>query len=251
LAVGGVIIFLPKGNDEDVARKANATTVPSNSQTRARESTVTSENTYTLRFNGESSCVEVADFDMPITEPVMLEAYLLASIQREPRNIVSWSGDRMAALFISSEEKFGIAYFDGERNRLVTSVNKLPFNRSLLLSGQWTGQSLRLFLNGVEVQADLVDYTLFPARPGLFIGGIPRDLLPRSHGTRFYQGTIDSVRVSHGRLPPPAKDFRELNVIDSSTVAAFRFDRKEGTEIFDSSKHQWRVLFHDTEWVRK
>lgn len=194
-----------------------------------------------VRFNGISSYLQADEFDVPFTGPAMIEAIATAGWQRGPANLVTWSGPQLIALFRSSDQVWGIAVYEGERSRLVTTETPLPVGKETLIAGSWDGRQLRLFVDGREVATKPTEYALGPGPLGLFVGGIPEQFLPPHQGTRYFAGSIRAVRVSQGELPAPARNLEELMVATDTTVALLATDSSSPNRIRDFSTHQWPV----------
>ncbi len=228
-------------------------TVPSRESSAARltEGINTNSKARGLQFNGYSSYVAIPDFKIPVAAPVRIELAACANYQESPVNLVSWTGDKLAVLFIGGDHNWGICFFDGQQSRLVISRQRVRFGQLETVVGEWNGSRLSLWIDGRKAETDPVDYPLQAAPPGLYVGGVPDNVFPAEQGTRFFSGLIAAVRISQGNLPETraasVEDFEKLpptNILGTN----FAFTRNDVAE--DLSLHHWRMKRVDTHWQR-
>jgi hypothetical protein len=93
-----------------------------------------------------------------------------------------------------------------------------------------------------------MQYNFQPKRTSLCFGGLPDDLFPIEHGTRFFQGLISAIRISTGNDLQPASTPAEMVEANDSTFALFPFHEGEGAVAHDSSRNGWKARLVDAAW---
>lgn len=187
-----------------------------------------------LSFNGHSSYVVAETLTRRAGDTATLEAVV---VQREPRlaNVISWLGPDWMALF-NDGHHWGIARQVGTESRLIIAVAEARVDQRTHLAGTWDGDRLRLFIDGVPVRTDSLEFSMSNTTQGLYIGGVRRDLLPSNENDRFFNGVIESVRISSGVRYETQYDPGPLTP-DNTTLALYRFDRVRGSRVADASNH--------------
>ncbi|MEM9586632.1 MAG: protein kinase [Planctomycetota bacterium] len=192
-------------------------------------------------FDGEGQYCWLPDFDIAIgNRPAMIEVIAIPEDTNGPTNLVSWTGDTTLILFRASDQRWGIAHYDGEQSRLVVASQEVRPGVAVCIAGWWDGGRLRLAIDGSEVATSSIDYQLHPHDPSLFVGGVAAGVLPESQGPRFYPGRISAVRVSCGKLPKPSVPSGLYFGPDESVVVNLELGEEEAT-VTDHSVHRWRV----------
>jgi len=183
-------------------------------------------------FDGESSYVVAETLQRRRDDTATLEAVV---VQRELRtaNVISWLGPDWMALF-SDGRRWGIARRAGSVSHLVTAVEEAPTGLRTHLAGAWDGENLHLYINGVRAETRSMSYELQETSGGLYIGGVPRNRLPAGENDRFFNGTIESVRISDGVRYTADFDPGAL-VPDSRTLALYLFSQARDRTVPDAS----------------
>ncbi len=203
-----------------------------------------------LDFNGLSAYMEFPDFGLEIVEPFMIEVAAIPRSQNHPANLVTWTGPRLAALFINSDSRWGIAWFDGQRSRLVLTVEPARLDELQIVTARWTGQQLEMWVNGQAASVESTDFELQPARPGLFVGGLAAELLHVDEGHRFFDGVISCARVAAGdpQLFEPASSISEMRTGQAANILQLDLSEGSGFRVVDQSPNAWRGVIVDARW---
>jgi len=185
-----------------------------------------------LSFNGESSYVVAETLKRRDGDTATLEAVV---VQQESRraNIISWLGPDWMALF-SDGYGWGIARRVGNSSHLIVSLSEARIGKRTHLAGVWDGENLHLFINGVPAETRPVEFEMSETSGGLYIGGVPQNLLPPGENDRFFNGLIEAVRISNGVRYTTGFDPGALEP-ESSTLALYRFNQVQGPTVPDSS----------------
>ncbi|MCA9041293.1 MAG: protein kinase [Planctomycetaceae bacterium] len=181
-----------------------------------------------LSFNGESSYVEIDDFPEPPLGPITVEATVLLRTYKVC-NFISWTGDRMTALFLNGDGHWGFARLEGDRSLLIRSNEQASLNETTHLAGIWTGEELQLYVNGNKIETSPIEFTLpSETSPALYIGGSRPNALPH---LRFVDGAICRVRISRGVLYEESYEIPPtLSPLDQ-TIALYLTDPVTGSTI--------------------
>ncbi len=201
---------------------------------------------YAVEFNGRSSYIAVRDL-----EPAADETYTIEVIAEphegpstQPSNVVSWLGPHWMAIFLGSDQHWGLArLWQGEPHLLAARMPTKPGTK-VHVAGVFQGGDLRLFVDGELAAVDKVEFALTETKGGLFIGGADLDQLPDQ---RFFHGLIHAVRISRGvrymtGFSPPAR-----LTADAQTLALFPFREGRGTQTH-SSVGSWTGELVDAAW---
>ncbi len=203
-----------------------------------------------IAFDGESSYASVTEFDVPMKGPAMIEVLVTPRQGTLPANVVTWSGEQILVLFAGFKYQWGVALLSGGESHLEIAVEPFVYGRPYLLAASWDGTSLQLCVDGRRVQTRREPYPLFPSEPALCFGGIPDGLLPSDQGTRFFNGVIQTIRVSQGPLPDFATTASELMQQDASTMALFEMKEGQGNVTVDSTNNRWQATLINPAWER-
>ncbi len=202
---------------------------------------------YGLDFNGRSSYVAVPSLAPDPTLPVTLEVFVTPRSERTS-NVVSWMGPHFMALFLNGNGNWGVSRLEGNQPLLIVATERVELNRNVHLAGTWDGRELALFLEGRRVDTTPIRFDLQPTTGGFFIGGVPPDLLPAGQNDRFFDGTIDAVRLSRGvRYEQPFPRPAQLTS-DDDTLLLFNFNQGQGTSLEDESPHRHRATIEGATW---
>lgn len=209
-----------------------------------------SADVYSLRFDGSSSYVAVPSLIPDPSRKVTLEVICKVE-QMRLSNVISWLGPDWMALFLSPDGYWGVARRIGNESRVVVASEPVRLSQWYHLAATWDGQELQLFVNGQRSQTMPLGFTLPEASGGLFIGGVPLNLLPPDQNDRFFSGRIHAVKISEGVLYK--ESFRRLDQIqaDQSTLALYRFDEARGSTVEDASHHNHVATINNATWVQQ
>ncbi|MAT14897.1 MAG: hypothetical protein CMJ46_06455 [Planctomyces sp.] len=181
-----------------------------------------------LSFNGNSSYVEIDDFPAPAEGPVTVEATVNVRTY-QTANVVTLTGDRMTALFLSGDGRWGFARLEGTTSQLIQATEPAELNTTTHLAGIWTGEELRLFINGRQAETTPLEFELPPqTTPALYIGGCRPGALPHE---RFVNGDISRVRISTAAVHTSDYEIpAHLEPIDE-TIGLYLNSPVEGTTV--------------------
>ncbi|WP_166826574.1 protein kinase domain-containing protein [Thalassoroseus pseudoceratinae] len=206
------------------------------------------ENTsHALRFNGESSYVSASSFALDPKEPVTLEVICQID-QVRLSNLISCLGPDWIALFLTSDGNWGVAKQVGNRSELIVAFEPAQIGVRYHIAGAWDGQRLDLYVNGQRVETGSMGYRMPDTRGGLFIGGVPPDLLPPGENDRFFEGRIEAVRISQGTRYTAAFEPPAQLTSDDLTLALYQFEEGEGDTALDASGNNHEATLQNVEW---
>lgn len=203
--------------------------------------------TASVIFDGLSAYADVTSFDVPIDGPAMIEVVVTPDGGRLPSNVVSWLGEDILVLFVSSPRRWGIALRHNGESQLHIAIDPFVNNQTYLLAAHWDGSEARLWVDGKPIKTRLSSYPLVASETAMCFGGLADGLLPMDQGTRFFRGKIHKLRLSQHPLPEPAKHESEL-VLHDSCVALFDLEEGSGNQVTDSSTREWIADLHDALW---
>ena len=150
-----------------------------------------------LRFNGANSFVAIRDLLPERGASYTLEAVVRVQ-QFRTSNVISWLGPDWMAVYVDNSGRWGLARQWNSSSVLVAATQPATLNETTHVAGVFDGETLTLFINGQPVDLAPVTFSLSDATGGLFIGGVERDRLPPDQSDRFFDGWIESVRISRG-----------------------------------------------------
>jgi serine/threonine protein kinase len=150
-----------------------------------------------LRFNGVNSFVVIRDL-----LPERGASYTLEAVARvrqfRTSNVISWLGPDWMAMYLDNSGRWGLARRWNSSSVLVAATRPSAINETTHVAGVFDGETLTLFVNGEKVELAPVAFSLSDATGGLFVGGVERDRLPPDQSDRFFDGSIESIRISRG-----------------------------------------------------
>ena len=190
-----------------------------------------------LRLKGDGY-LEVPDFRVPVEDHMAIEALVSPMANRSPANLVTWTGPKSFVLFCDEATRWGIAYFDGQEEKLILADAPAEKSIAQLVAAIWNGRKLDLLVDGQPIPWKPIPYELVPAAPRLYIGGIPDGVIPASQGPRYFQGDINAVRILQSKQPLTLAAHPLELTVTSQTVALFDF----GNMQLSSSQMQIRDL---------
>lgn len=203
-----------------------------------------------LSFDGLSQYVEVLNFTKEAVAPFSIQIAATARWQRNPANLVSWTGRNWVAMFLAENGCWGIGWLNAGRSRLIVTREPVPRDQQFLVAGWCDGSDMRLFINGRPAATQPLEYELPSTTPGLYIGGMPPKALPNGHGVRYFQGDIVSVRIDMGqREPAIAATLAELNVPSTHTLVCLPFSEGRGNTTADVSRNQFTARIDNARWI--
>jgi len=210
------------------------------------------ENTNSIGLDGFSSYASTSNqTNLNISDSLTVEAWIYpASFAFNSANnsIVckhGWSsgeGGFVLRCGGSGELSFNIAGLDVNQvptswKEVLSPTNALTLNTWTHVAGSYDGQTLRLYVNGVEVntnsfQGSIVSSPNYP----LTIGKLSD---PNQFASRFFDGFIDEVRIWHRALPASELLANMNNHIDPTTatnlISYWRFNDGTATNALDLS----------------
>lgn len=217
----GLTAWLVSGQEEEPAEPSSDST--------------SQETSRGLAFNGRSSFVSVPSLRPVSGNSYTIEAWAEPWVSRVS-NIVSWLGPDWMALYLDARSHWGIARRVGT-NSVLFAAQQPSLNRTLVhIAGVFDGGQLRLFIAGRVIVLEAIDFRLSETSGGLFVGGVPLNLLPSDQNDRFFNGLIRSVRISRGIryreefAPPPtlSADSTTLAALNLTTTPNITAQRSDG-----------------------
>ena len=211
------------------------------------------QNTNSLLYNGSSSYVSFSnDNNLEITDSITVEAWVYATswaLNVYQGTIFckhSWSAGEQGYVLRAGgtgQLSFNLAGIDTigtilSWQDLVSPSNVLTLNTWYHVAGTFDGDSMRLFVNGVQVASRAMYGTI-----------VPSTAFPQSIGkisdtgiagqTRYWTGRLDEIRVWHRALNGAELDANRNHHIDPLTannlVGYWRFNEGTGTNTVDLS----------------
>jgi serine/threonine protein kinase len=180
---------------ETSAEPRKSTMVQNDRTTKRVDSTVSSATG--LRFNGANSFLVVRDLLPERGASYTLEAVVRVQ-QFRTSNLISWLGPDWMAVYLDNSGRWGLARRWNSSSVLVAATQPVLLNETTHVAGVFDGETMTMFINGRNVELAPVAFSLSDATGGLFIGGVERDRLPSDQSDRFFDGWIESVRISRG-----------------------------------------------------
>ncbi|MBL8891512.1 MAG: protein kinase [Planctomycetaceae bacterium] len=202
-----------------------------------------------LSFDGLSQYVEVLNFAQEAAAPFLIQLAATPRWQRNPANLVSWTGKNWVALFMAENGCWGLGWLNAGRSRLIVTRDPVSRDQQCLVAGWCDGQEMRLFINGQPAVTQPLEYELLETPPGLYIGGMPPKSLPNGHGVRYFHGDVLSVRIDMGLAEPAvATTPAELNIPSAHTLICLPFSEGQGTTTADRSQNQYVGRIENAVW---
>jgi serine/threonine protein kinase len=178
-------------------------------------------------FDGTAGCLHV-----PAISPEAGATYTLEAIV-QPRefqtsNVISWLGPDWMALYISDSGLPGTARLFNEQSVVLTASTPIPLHRWTHLAAIFESNTARLFVDGREKTQAPINFTMTATTGGLYVGGVDPNRLPQGENQRFFNGSLQSLRISRGiRYSGPFTAPTTLRE-DPQTIAVMR-PNTEGT----------------------
>jgi len=204
-----------------------------------------------LQFDGRQSYGRVTDFELPLTTPFRLQVAAIPHRHDAPANLISWTGDNWAALFLTTDGKWGIGWRESGQTHMVVTRQPARFDQLQVVVGQWDGRQLQMFLDGQPMPTEVIDFNLPPMERGLYFGGAPPGMLLDSLGERYFRGSILAIRIEMDSLSEPVASTREqLLRVTPGTVVLFPFSEGDGDVATDRTSAGWQARLVQTSWIR-
>ena len=217
-------------------------------------------NNYALSFDGKSSYVETP-VNCDVSHPITIEAV----VRRRTDGFV-YIVDMFPCSLVLKESALQVIVYDGWGDKrqayTIYAESKLGPDARHHVAGIYDGTTLRLFVNGVQVQQIVAVHEDFEGLRRAFDPSTTKisiqqntHAIPLQIGTNwtkshFFQGIIDEVRISNvARYTEdftPAKRFEP----DEHTVALYHFDEGTGDVLIDSSGNEHHGKIVGAKWVR-
>lgn len=187
----------------------------------------------------KSDCVRIDPRDILLNQaPFTVEAWVFPTANNGSQAVLAKTENAEFAIFLEEGKPLFDVHLGGS---YVTAKSDqvLPLNQWSHLAGVFSGEQVRLFVNGQLMAAQMGQGQRTVNRLPLFIGADPNQF---SQPTRLFTGKIDEVRVSQGERY--TKDFRPSRrfISDDNTVLLLHCDQASGPFLFDDSKNPARVL---------
>jgi hypothetical protein len=187
-------------------------------------------------FSGEDSYIEVPSITKSPGDAVTIEIIARLDGQRTS-NAVCWLGENWMALYHTGF--WGIARKQGSESLFAVSRDNDQDlqGRWRHIAGTWDGQQLAVFVDGIAVPSNSINFELGDTEPGMFIGGADPNRLPVGQNIRFFVGAIDAVRITERVLYPKGKSFAPPTQLTPvpDTLALYQFDEEPGRKIYRDS----------------
>ncbi len=203
-----------------------------------------------LQFDGVNDSVEIPTLKVDGSTPYTLEAWLWHEHQRTQQFPVAIWGDR-AGLQLQTNN--GHSILDGvgpQQSEMTVAFLKpaWPVRKRLHVAMGWQPGEVQVFINGEPQAVSVIGY--------------PRDNALPSEGTRigarsfqnnkminFFAGRIDELRLSRRfRYHQAFKPLEQFDP-DDDTLALYKFDEGQGTELRDWSGHNHHGRIIGATWV--
>ncbi|MEZ6137984.1 MAG: protein kinase [Pirellulaceae bacterium] len=206
-----------------------------------------------LDFDGRTAYIEFPGFKREIEGDFTIEVAAIPRPQTHPANLVSWAGPQLAALFINSDGRWGIAFFDGRESHLALSVGKAYYGEMQIVTARWSGHKFRMWVNGEAVDLEAENYELHPTQDALYVGGAPDDFLPPEQGVRYFDGTIACVRIANGSLASvtPSSDLAAMRSAKPANILQLDLLENSGLRVQDRSSYRRIGHILNARWVNR
>ncbi len=240
------------GGETKTGNDQKSSTAESFNSSLAKQPTSIADQTV-LQFNGTSSYAVASSLNPEAGANYTIEARIRPQSIRtsQPSNVVSWLGPDWMAIFIGQNGTVGLARRTDGTSLVYSSTQVMQPGQWYHVAASFDSAAMRLFVNGRETELSRQPFELPATEGGLFIGGVDRQRLPSSQNDRFFNGLVESVRVTSGArylanfAPSPQL------TSDEKTLAAFPLLRSVNDSAAaptDLSKRHTLQL-HDTKWA--
>lgn len=225
------------------------------------------QNTNSLLFNGTSNYVSFSnDNNLEITDSITVEAWIYPTtfaINVFDGTIFckhSWTNVNEQGYVLraggSGQVSFNLAGVDTlgtilSWQDLQSPVNAIALNTWSHVAGTFDGDSMRLFINGVQVASQAMYGTIVPSTS--FPQSIGKISDTGSGQTRYWTGRLDEIRVWHRALSAAELDSNRNHHIDpllaNNLVGYWRFNEGVGTTAADLSPSGNDGFVNGATWI--
>ncbi len=222
-------------------------------------------NTNSLSFNGSSNYVSfTTDANLQITDSITVEAWIFATswaINPYQGTIFckhGWSTGEQGYVLRAGgtgQLTFNLAGVDSvgtllSWQDLVSPINTLTLNTWYHVAGTFDGDSMRLFVNGIQIAAKVMHGTIVPSTA--FPAAIGKISDPSVAQTRYWNGRLDEIRVWHRALGAAEILAHKGNHIDTTgannLVGYWRLNEGSGTMTTDLSSSGNNGTLNGASW---
>lgn len=206
---------------------------------------------YVLRFNGLNSYAVASALQPSAGTTYTLEARVRPDSFRTS-NIISWLGPDWMAVFVGADGTPGLARRTGNDSFVYASTQQMELGKWYHIAGVFDGMAMRLFLNGTENELTQLTFELPNTHGGFFIGGVNRQLLPTDQNDRFFDGLIETVRVTRGQRYTAGFEPPLQFTFDENTLAVFPLQSTDENSAAEQTDLEGRfpLQLHDTKWIQ-
>lgn len=206
---------------------------------------------YVLRFNGLNSYAVASGLQPSAGATYTLEARVRPESFRTS-NIISWLGPDWMAVFVGPDGFPGVARRTGNDSFVYTSTQQMELGKWCHIAAVFDGIGMRLFLNGTENELTQQTFELPNTHGGFFIGGVDRQLLPTDQNDRFFDGLIETVRVTSGQRYTAGFEPPMQFTFDEKTLAAFPLQATDenSAAVQTDLEGRYPLQLHDTKWIQ-
>jgi serine/threonine protein kinase len=206
---------------------------------------------YNLRFNGVSSYAVAPGLQPSAGATYTLEARVRPESFRTS-NIISWLGPDWMAIFVGVDGTPGLARRTGNLSLVYSSDQTMELGQWYHVAAVFDAMEMRLYLNGKESELTQQTFELPTTQGGFFIGGVDRQLLPSDQNDRFFDGLIETVRVTSGPRYTAGFEPSLQLTFDKKTLAAFSLHQTDenSAAVQTDLENRYPLQLHDTDWIQ-
>lgn len=203
-----------------------------------------------LQFDGVNDFVSIPSLQVDGHGPYTLEVWLWQKQQQTQQFPVAMWGSSAG---IQLQSNNGKSFFDGIGTSDESSVVQIlqppwPVRRRIHLAFCWQEQNRMIFVDGRKQMPQSQLYPRDDAKPtpGTHLGARS---FPPARVINHFAGRMDELRLSN--TIRYTQDFSPLDefINDDSTLALYKFDEGDGSELRDSSGHQHHGRIFGATWV--
>jgi hypothetical protein len=213
---------------------------------------------YVLRFNGLSSYAVASGLHPSAGATYTLEARVRAdsfrtsNINSPASNVISWLGPDWMAIFVGANGTPGLARRTSNGSFVYASTQAMELGKWYHIAAVFDTTGMRLFLNGTENELTQQTFELPETQGGFYIGGVDRQRLPADQNDRFFDGLIETVRVSSGQRYTASFEPSLQLTLDEKTLAAFPLQStgENSAAVPTDLEGRYPLQLHDTNWIQ-
>ncbi len=196
--------------------------------------------TSALQFDGSGARVEIPALVMDPTRPMTIEAWVQPS-KPVTMGIVAGFADHCVLRLRGRQWWFGVRDAKSVLHHVV-ATSDVDWKKPSHIAGVWDGSHIRLFVNGIR-HGEPVPCPDVTAANGIATFGAASD------GKDAYAGQILQARFSQATRYADDFDPPATFTTDQDTVALYRFEEGQGSELKDTSGHQQHGTIVNANWV--